>query len=188
MDTSSLSGQSGAIDLQFNPGLASGTQAATAIVTQFTGATIDSKNAPSNTGDATGSLPGTLVFNNSKQLNDIFTPVMFGSSFSFIMTLSGPAVDSPNPTSTYGSTFVLGLFSTDGTKPLVTSDGLIATLGLLAGTSSTAVRTFSADASVSPVTSAVPEPSTAFLFVLASAALLLSAPNLRKRSGQNERD
>jgi hypothetical protein len=63
-DTSSLSGQSGFLDFQFNPADSSAL-AARAAVTNFTD--IGGTLAPSSvlTGDATGSLPGTLALDNS---------------------------------------------------------------------------------------------------------------------------
>ena len=173
MDTSGLAGSAGAIDLSFNPGLLSGTQSATATVTQFAGATIDSAHGASNTGDASGALPGSLQFDNGTQLNEIFTPVIFGSSFDFVLTLGGPAVNNPEPNATYGSTFVLGLFSTDGNTPLVTKDGIIATLDLAPGSTATTPQTFTPDASIGPITP-VPEPSAVGFVAFALTAVLTS--------------
>jgi hypothetical protein len=170
MNTTGLAGTAGAVDLSFNPGLLSSTQSATVAVTQFAGAMLDPRNAASNMGDVFGALPNTLRFDNGKQLNDAFTPVIFGSSFNFVLTLSGPALTTPDPSTTYGSVFTVGLFSTYGTTPLITSNGVIATLNLNPGTATTGESIFAAGASFSPVPGALaPEPSTVML--LAGAIL-----------------
>lgn len=166
LTTTGLAETPGAIDLSFNPGLLSSTQSATATVTQFSGAMPDTANAASNMGDALGALPNTLHIDNGKQLNDVFTPVVFGSSFSFVLTLSGAAVTNPDPSASYGSVFTVGLFSTSGTKPLITSDGVIATVNLKPGTATTGENIFATGAAFSPVSgTSAPEPSTAALSV-----------------------
>ena len=175
VNSSPLNGTAGAIDLSFNPGVISGTQAANATVTQFTGAAIDLAHPPTNTGNATGALPGTLRFDNRTQLNDIFTPVIFGSSFSFVLSLSGPAVDNPDPTSTYDSVFALGLFSTDGSHPLITADGIIATVDLLHGQAAVVPTTFWSNVSITPIGTVTPEPATSGYFVAALLALAVAS-------------
>jgi hypothetical protein len=167
VNTSSLAGTAGAVDVSFDPGRPSATQLATATLTQFTGAAIDSAHSASDSGSVSGALPGPLQFTNSKQLNDVFTPVIFGSAFDFLLTLSGPAVNSPDPNVTYGSVFVLALFSSNGTAPLMTKDGIIATLQLAPGRTTTTPEVFTTNASIT----AVPEPSTAAL--LTGALLVL---------------
>ncbi|MBV8073530.1 MAG: NF038129 family PEP-CTERM protein [Acidobacteriaceae bacterium] len=180
VNTSSLAGTAGAIDLSFNPGLISGTQAANATVTGFAGAILDSANPPSNTGNASGMLPGVLRFDNRTQLNEVFTPVIFGSSFNFILSFSGPAVDNPDPASTYDSVFSLGLFSTDGNTPLITPDGIIATVDLLHGQAAVLPTTFSSIVSIQPVSTTTPEPSTA-AYLVAALLTLGVAGAIRRR-------
>ncbi len=172
VDTSSLAGVAGGIDMAFNPGVILQTQPATATVTTFGGASLDPANPASTVGNVTGVLPGTLQFGNSKAYNDVFTPVTFGSSFHFLLALDGPAVNTPDPAAIYGSVFTLGLFSTDGNTPRITADGIIATVDLVAGRATAVPHTFPATGSIVSVTSPVPEPAT---FALIPLALLLAA-------------
>ena len=73
-------------------------------------------------GNASGSLPGDLQFNNGAGFNDYFQAFTFGSSVSFDIALDGPALDSPAGYGS-GSTFAFSIFSdTDGTMPALTSD------------------------------------------------------------------
>src|SRR5690242_17131863 len=90
-DTSSLNGQSGFIDLQFNPG--GSAESATASVTGFqtTGTAAVLAASVVDTGDASGALPGTLTFDNGTGFNDIFQGITFGTGLSFQVTFSGPA-------------------------------------------------------------------------------------------------
>jgi hypothetical protein len=69
VDTGSVSGTSGFLDFQFNPGNAT-TQAATATITNFTGGTLS--GAPQISGNVSGTLPGTITFANSTALNEYF--------------------------------------------------------------------------------------------------------------------
>ncbi len=69
-----------------------------------------------------GTLPGTLTFTNSGALNEVFQPITFGKTITFVVLLSGPAIDAPNGTSTSGSTFSVGLY--DSTQnPILTDQG-----------------------------------------------------------------
>jgi hypothetical protein len=115
VNTASLSGQSGNLDLQFNPG-GDTAPAATATITNFQ--SPDGKLAPSIelTGNANGSLSGTLTLINSPMYNDAYQGFTFGTAFSFDVTLSGAALDSPG--ATFGSSFALSLYDPDQ-KPLL---------------------------------------------------------------------
>ena len=119
VDTSSLKGQSGYLDIEFNPGDSSA-EAATAIVTNFQTIGGILAQPPILTGDASGSLPGTLTLDNGTAYNDVFQGFTFGNSFGFNLTLSGPAIDSPG--GTVGSAFALSLYAADGITPLLTTD------------------------------------------------------------------
>ncbi len=169
-NTSSLSGQSGYLDFQFNPGDSSAL-AATATVTNYvsTGGIL----APSAilTGDAVGVLPGTLTLDNGTIFNDVFQGFTFGNTVNFTLTLSGPAVN--NPGGTIGSAFAFSLYAADGVTPLLTTDpnGSVATINLNAD-GTTSALTFAQSptdntpaASVSTM-SAVPEPSTGMMAIV----------------------
>ena len=53
---------------------------------------------PANSGDVSGALPGTVTLVNDTPFNDDLQPFTFGNSFSFVVVLSGPALNSPNGT------------------------------------------------------------------------------------------
>jgi hypothetical protein len=110
VDTSSVIGTYGYIDLEFNPGNAT-TQAATANILNFEpdGAVLDNTNIQTS-GDFIGTLPGPLTAVNDTPYNDYFEGLTFGSVLSFVLTLSGPAIASPNGTSTAGTTFGVGFY------------------------------------------------------------------------------
>lgn len=172
VDTSSLSGQSGFLDFQFNPGDGSA-ETATATVTLFQTIGGVLAQPASLTGDAAGSLPGSLTLDNGTVYNDVFQGFTFGDSFSFTLTLSGPAID--NPGGTAGSAFASSLYAADGFTPLLTTDpnGSVATINLSANGTASA-ETFPQSptnntpaASVNAVSS-VPEPSTLSMVLLAS--------------------
>ncbi len=192
VDTSSLSAQSGYLDFQFNPGDSSALSA-TANVTLFQTAGGILSQPAILTGDAAGSLPGTVTLDNGTVYNDAFQGFTFGDSFGFTLTLSGPAVDTPGGTT--GSVFALSLYGADEITPLLTTDpnGSVATIDLNAdGTAS--VFTFpqsptdSTPAASVTVLNAVPEPSALTMVLLASSlqvGLIVFRRARRRRSAGN---
>jgi len=99
VDTSSLSGNGGYIDLQFNPSPFT-TQAANAAVTNFsTDGTLDifgDDPFDFSGGDVSGTLPGTVSFDNGTSTNEYTQGMTFGNTISFNVDLSGPSIDLPN--------------------------------------------------------------------------------------------
>jgi hypothetical protein len=122
VNTSAVAGTTGFLDFQFNPSNIT-SQAATATVAGFSGG--GPFGAAQNAGNVTGTLvlPGTLVLTNSTPLNESFQAFTFGQSFSFELTLSGPAVDTPNATATAGSSFGIGLYNS-AKMPILTNQAL----------------------------------------------------------------
>ncbi len=120
INTSAVTGTSGNLDLQFNPGVLPGTQSATASVQSFS--TNGSLGTATLTGDVTGTLPGPLSFDNQTAFNDDFQAMVFGNSIQFDLILSGPAVLAPDGTSVSGSSFGIGFWDSTGLHPLLTSD------------------------------------------------------------------
>jgi hypothetical protein len=176
VDTSSLNAASGFLDFQFNPG-SGATQSSIAQVLNFTGGTLGATFP--NTGNVSGTLPGTLTFVNSTALNEYFQAFTFGLNYSFLLTLSGPAVDSPNGTSTAGSTFGIGVYNSSQ-NPMLTNQsagtGFAGEVDLnLNGTAtSTAFPNASSGPSVVTLTPvAVPEPNS--LLLLSFGLALLAA-------------
>ncbi len=108
VDTSSLLGQSGYLELQFNPGVNPGV--ATATVSNFS--SDAALGAIVLTGDVTGSLPGTVTINNTTAWNDYFQAIAFGNTLHFSVDL----------TSTADNSFALSFYGADGVTPLLTSD------------------------------------------------------------------
>ena len=163
VDTSSIAGTAGSLDFQFNPGpLAS--QAASVQVLDFNSdGTLAS--SPILTGNVSGTLASTVTFTNSTVYNDYFSGFLFGGTLSFVVSLLGPALTTPDGTSTSGSAFAFSMFSdADGTIPALTSDainGFAYTVAVnLDGTTTPTVSSSKLTASVTTV----PEPSSAWLF------------------------
>lgn len=120
VDTSSIAGTAGSLDFQFNPG-GMVTQAANLQILSF--ASDGSLSSPTLTGDVTGALPGTVSFDNGTGYNDYFAGFTYGDTLSFELNLLGPAIISPDGTSTSGSAFAFSMFSdSGGTIPALTTD------------------------------------------------------------------
>src|SRR5262249_4279155 len=118
---------------------------------------------PTLTGDVAGTLPDTLRFNNGIAFNDYFDGFTYGSTLSFQVSLDGPALNSPDGVSSSGTTFAFSMFSdAAGTIPTLTTNiaaGFAFTIDVnLDGT--TTVTNYSAQTTVLPVISGVPEPSS----------------------------
>jgi len=120
VDTSSLLAGSGYIDLEFNPGIAS--QPANAAVQSFTtDGTLNPADPLNGTaGDVSGSLLGTVSFDNGTSFNDYTEAITFGTVINFNLILSGPAIDSHNGTG--GGTFTLDFLNSDQSGFLFTND------------------------------------------------------------------
>jgi PEP-CTERM motif len=170
VNTSSISGTTGSLDFNFNPGSLVTQSASLQILDFSSNGTL--AGSPELTGDVSGALPGTLTFDNGTGFNDYFEGFTFGSTLSFDVSLYGPALSSPDGTSTSGSTFAFSMFSdAGGTTPTLTSDttdGFAFTVDVnLDG--STTVTNYSAETSVvaaSGPVGAVPEPGNVALIGL----------------------
>lgn len=180
VDSSSISGTAGSLDFNFNPGPFA-TQSAYLQILDFTsdGALAGS---PMLTGDVHGALPGTVTFDNGTSFNDYFEGFTYGSTLSFQVSLYGPALSSPDGSSTSGSTFAFSMFSNvAGTMSVLTTNpsGFAFTIDVnLDGT--TTVTNFSPQTTVS-----VPAPSIGHglpvLLTVSTLFLTLTSWNLPKR-------
>lgn len=186
VNTSAIKATMGFVDFDFAPG--NNSQNASVTIGGF-GGTGGLSGSPQVNGTVTGTLPGPLVIGNGTQFNDYFQGFTFGTSIAFNLTFSGPALSSPNGTSTSGSTFAFGMFDSTGSNPLLTTDPNGNTFIVavhLDGT--TSVTTFPpatggiSAATVAVATTAVPEPSTLTLTLLALTGTLIlkSRPNRGK--------
>jgi hypothetical protein len=121
VNTSSIAGTVGSLDFNFNPGPLI-TQAASLEILNFAGnGTL--VGAPSVLGNVSGMLPAVVTFDNGTPFNDYFQGFKFGTTLSFDVSLFGPALSSPDGTSTSGSTFAFSMFSdAAGTTPVLTTD------------------------------------------------------------------
>ncbi|HLK66776.1 MAG TPA: NF038129 family PEP-CTERM protein [Bryobacteraceae bacterium] len=170
VDTSSILSTAGSLDFNFNPGPLVSQAASLQILGFSSDGTL--AGSPAFTGDVSGALPATLTFDNGTGFNDYFDGFTFGSTLSLQVSLYGPALSSPDGTSTSGSTFAFSMFSdAAGTVPALTSDtmnGFAFTADVnLDGT--TTVANFSSQTSVAPETGAVPEPDGILLLGTAIA-------------------
>lgn len=180
--TSSISGTSGSFDFNFNPGPLV-TQAASLQILSFASNGTPA-GSPTLTGDVSGALPATLTFDNGTAFNDYFEGFTFGSTLSFQVSLYGPALSSPDGTSTSGSAFAFSMFSNAaGTIPVLTTDttdGFAFTVDVnLDGT--TTVANFSAQTTVVPETGAIPEPGTLPLMAVGIGLWLAFRIRLQRR-------
>lgn len=169
VSTGAISGTSGSLDFQFNPGPLVSQLASLQILNFTSNGTL--AGAPTLTGDASGTLPATLTFDNATAFNDYFQGFTFGTTLAFNVSLYGPALSSPDGISTSGSTFALSMFSdAAGTIPALTTDTTngFASIVNVNLDGSTTVTNFSAQTNVAPAgVAAVPEPSnTALLAVI----------------------
>jgi hypothetical protein len=175
-DTSAVpNGTTGYLDFQFNPG-GSNADSATATVTSFVSTAV-TFNSATPSGNATGALPGTLTLVNSTSFNEVLENVTFGASshFSFLLTLSGPAINSPSSTATDGTAFGVGVLDSSF-APLYGTNDPVLRIDIVATNPNPVVTT----AINPPVTSVVlqgpggggaPEPSALVLSLVGLATL-----------------
>ena len=110
VNTTTLNNTSGGLDFQFNPG-GSGASAAAVQISNFT-STGTLVGASSDSGSATGALPGNLVINNSLGTNEVFQGFTFGTTLSFVVAVSSPS------STPVGSLFAFTLFDSLGNQLL----------------------------------------------------------------------
>jgi hypothetical protein len=165
-DTSAISGQTGTVDIQFNPGdFGLFYEAGTATITAFElGTGLLGSISAGPDGGASGSLPGPLAIVNSDFLNGIAYGASFGSTASFLVEFSGNALAASGQ-----SNFTTLTVSLVGTTTLSAIADLIGD-GTVDTSLSSAGVGFSSE---------VPEPST---FGLVGVVLAAGAAFRRRRS------
>jgi hypothetical protein len=164
VDTSTLTGTTGYVDLQFNPGTltAPGAQAA---LSGFGGPTLLSGDPQTGaTGNVTGALPGPLLFSNTTVYNDFFQAVTFGTTTTFNVNFSGAFTTASSGSNT---TFSVSLYDASGTNPIFTTDpsafgGSFLRMDLAPGGGVTTFNTAINPSAVS--VAAVPIPAAVVLF------------------------
>ncbi len=170
LDTSTLAGTAGFLDLQFNPGGFPDAQPADLTISDFvsSGATLGSTTTA---GGGSGTLGGTVDLKNTAVLNDLRQAITFGSQLSFDVQITGDAVAKPSD-GLFGSAFALLLLGADGTTPLATVDSGGSALRLLVDSDgSTASEIYPPQVSGTPLATAVVGNDTAVVTDAAPAAL-----------------
>ncbi len=162
VNTASITGTNGFINLQLNPG---GPSAELATATVFGFAQVGGNLAltSTNIGSAAGTLPGAVTLTNTTPLNDLFQGDLFGSSLGFSVTLDGPALDPPSGNT--GSVFSVSLLGASGMTPLLTTnmDGFLLQI-LVNPSGSTSVVNFGTSfVTVTQAGAPIPEPTTMLL-------------------------
>lgn len=160
INTSALNGETGTIDIQFNPGTFPEVyDPGTATVTNFliTGGSLGPVSAGPD-GGAVGTLPGPLVLTNSDFLNGLAHDATFGSEITFLVEFAGLAYTAPTP-------LILSTFSVT----LTSNSGTIAAIADLIGDSQ--LDTSASSPEVNPV----PEPATSAMLAIGLAALGFAA-------------
>ncbi len=175
VDTSTLSGHTGSLDFQFNPGV--GTfQSATVQASGFVGGVYGGSQTIFGSGVSGGPIPTALSITNvGGQDNEVLDSYTFANSLTFTLNFSGPAITAPSGSDTAGSLFAFSIFSdAAGTIPTLTTDpnGIALTISLSdQGALSSNI--------ISPELRITPEPSS---FALLFAPLVwLTAAALRRR-------
>ena len=173
VNTASLSTTAGTIDFQFNPGDVT-SDIANAKISNFTITGPGSlMGAPQYFGDASGTLPSSLVVNNTFNDNEALQALKFGSALAFRVTLN----EMLTGTAHAGSVFNFSVFQTDGFTPLLTTDpnGVLVSINLDTKGASSASTT----SSFATVLSAVPEPGTIVLIGLGVLGFTAARKKLR---------
>jgi hypothetical protein len=139
VNSSSINGTSGWIDLQFSePGVTPGpgiySELADATVSNFSTdgtllSSLDSMSSPQVFGDVTGALPGDVAFSalDDGATNEYTQAMTFGNTISFTLDITGQAISSPSCPGTSGTDcslpgFVLDFLNSDQSGYLLTND------------------------------------------------------------------
>jgi len=158
VDTSSIAGQTGWLDFQFNPADFNAPSAATTITAVNSNGTLLSSVTAS--GDVSGNLGSALVLGNSQAFNDWLQGFTFGNSLSFLFNIDVPLTN----TSGSGTAFSLSLYDSAFNSLLADSIWGAALVVNANDNGSTDILGQSAQVSLS-TPSAVPEPQTLSLFL-----------------------
>src|ERR1700687_722106 len=101
VNTSSISGQLGNVDFQFNPGGGISDPAFVTLSAFSSNGTL--AGTPVLTGGVTGTLPPLVTIHNTSGFSDYSDAFTFGSFLSFLVKLDGAALAAPSGTATAGS-------------------------------------------------------------------------------------
>src|SRR6266481_5678608 len=172
VNTGSISGQSGNVDFQFNPGCGLSDPAFVTISAFSSNGTL--AGTPALAGGATGTLPPLVTIHNTSGFNDYSDAFTFGSFLSFLVRLDGAALTAPSGTATAGSVFAFSLFNSDFSAALLTTDTVNGVLvqADVDTRGKVTITNFGAPGTTS--VTALPEPDSASLVMLALAGVALA--------------
>lgn len=157
VDTAALVGQSGWLDLQFNPSDAFA-PAASVTIMSFNSTGL-MQPIPTSSGDVSGSLDSTLMLGNSQDFNDWLQGITFGTALSFRVDMNVPT---PNASGS-GTAFSLSFYDSSYDSLLADPNWGAA---LVINASDNGMMNVLAQApSVSLSASPVPEPNNALLLL-----------------------
>jgi hypothetical protein len=182
IDTSSLTSTNpaGYLDFSFIPG---GTDADNAFASVSAFSTDGSLAASATlSGDVTpvnAALPEGFTLGNTQFFNDLFQGITFGDTIDFFVTLSGDAIDSPNPANNSGTEFAFSLYGADQQTPLLTTSIGGNALGIDVGPDGIVTADYVSDAVNAQVT---PEPAPFALLLSGAGALAGFGFHLRKKA------
>jgi hypothetical protein len=172
VNTTSLTGQSGYLDFEFDPGVTPFDSGSATLAGFTTDGTLTTAAPPF--GDVRGSLPGTVVINNTDALNDYTPGITYGSFFDVFVTLDIPSVSG---TASGGNSFTLDV-EDSGFNPLLSSTFPAVEIDLDAITGNpTITNNTSGPITVTPT----PEPAS---FALFGIGLALMSSWRRRAQGQ----
>jgi len=160
VDTSTITGQTGSLDFQFNPADFSA-PGATATLSSFTsnGFLLPSATA---TGAVIGSLGSTLVLGNSQFFNDWLQGFTFGSTLSFNLNLDVPV---PNASGS-GTAFSLSLYDNSFNNLLADPIWGAALVVNTNDNGGSDILAQSPEVGLTAAVTAVPEPQSLYLFLI----------------------
>lgn len=185
VNTFSIAGTAGSLDINFNPLLLTPKAASLQILYFSTDGTL--AGTPALTGDVSGALPSAVTFDNGTGYNDYFEGFTYGSTLTFDVSLYVPALSSPDGASTSGSLFAFSMFSDiAGIVPALTTDtaeGLTFIVNVNPD-GSTTVTDYSDETTVAPQAGVVPEPGCLWLVAI---GLIFIAGVCQRRSPQLSR-
>jgi hypothetical protein len=169
VNTTSVLATDGYIDFQLNP-TAMPTQPANADVANFFTDGVLDPAAPfsGTTGEASGTLPGTVTLTNSESTNEYtegMTP--FGTTITFDLDFYGPALSNPNGDG--GGSFYLDFFDPNGNYLLDPNSNGYALEIDINGNGTTSVAYQSSDITIEGPTF-VPEPGSMALLLFGGLA------------------